>query len=88
MDKSTAESSNPTFLRRHLSQLKVLTRLLEHEIDSAKGAEISLDRELVESMLDTLEIFVEDVDGGDTATKSGGRRAAATAEKPSVTRLN
>lgn len=84
MEKQT-DASLGKFVNRHASQLKVLSRLLEHELDTAKGGnEIALDRELVESMLDTLEIFVEDVCG------DSGTRAAATkpAEKPAVTRLN
>ena len=84
--ESKSEVNVGKFVGRHLSQLKVLTRLVEHEIDSAKGAEISLDRELVESILDTLEIFIEDVDGGEAPARAS--RGAAAAEKPSVTRLN
>ncbi|MEY2980838.1 MAG: hypothetical protein ACO4CT_00230 [Planctomycetota bacterium] len=85
MDKQT-DAVTGKFVHRHVSQLKVLARLMEHELDAAKGtAEVAMDRELVESMLDTLEIFIEDVAGGDM-----GARAAkpAVAEKPAVTRLN
>ena len=85
MDKQT-DAGTGTFVQRHVSQLKVLARLVEHELDAAKGgAEVAIDRELVESMLDTLEIFIEDVDGD----RSGRAAAAAKpAEKPAVTRLN
>ena len=39
----TKEINVPKFVGRHLSQLKVLSRLLEHELEAAKGArEITL----------------------------------------------
>ena len=84
MDKQT-DTVTGKFVHRHVSQLKVLARLMEHELDAAKGtAEVAMDCELVESMLDTLEIFIEDVAGGE----SGARAAKpAVAEKPAVTRL-
>ena len=73
------------FVNRHLSQLKVLTRLLDHELEAAKGAnEITLDRDLVENALDTLEIFTDDCD----AVSGGGRGRQKTEQKPVVARLN
>lgn len=85
MDKT--DTGTNKFVHRHLSQLKVLSRLLEHELDSSKGSpEVTLDRELFENLLDTVEIFVEDVErenGGRSATP-----AAKAVEKPAVTRLN
>ena len=85
MDKQT-DTVTGKFVHRHVSQLKVLARLMEHELDAAKGtAEVAMDRELVESMLDTLEIFIEDV-AGDRAGRAPS--AKAPAEKPAVTRLN
>jgi len=85
MDKQT-DAVTGKFVHRHVSQLKVLARLMEHELDAAKGtAEVAMDREIVESMLDTLEIFIEDVSG----SEMGARGAKpAVAEKPAVTRLN
>ena len=90
MDKS--KSNDAKYVNRHLSQLKILTRLMEHELDTAKGDTVTLDRELTESMLDTIEIFVEDVErgGGGDAEAGGGRRERkqSNGEKPAVTRLN
>jgi hypothetical protein len=73
------------FVGRHLSQLKILSRLLEHELEAAKGArEVTVDRHLIENVLDTLEIFTDDVE-----TVSGVTRDRAKAEqKPVVARLN
>ena len=71
--------------QRRLSQVKVLSRLIEHELGAAKGSkDVTLQRELVENVLDVLEVYVEDVErgGGDA------RARAAEAQKPAVTRLN
>lgn len=89
MDKQLQEGSK--FVSRHLSQLKVLSRLFEHELDLAKGDSVTLDRDMAESMLDTLEIFVEDVDLPRAASGSrseGRERKGQQQEKPQVTRLN
>ncbi len=72
------------FVHRRMSQLKILSRLLEHELDAAKGAkDISLERGLLEDTLDTLEIFIEDVEGAN----GGAMRSRQSAEK-TVSRLN
>ena len=74
------------FVSRHLSQLKVLAHMLEHELEAAKGGvEVAIDREVVESTLDTLEIFVDDCEG----VMGGGRGRKSKGEpKPVVARLN
>lgn len=73
------------FVGRHLSQLKILARLMEHELEAAKGGrEVTIDRHLVENVLDTLEIFVDDCE-----TASGAPRERNRVEqKPVVARLN
>jgi hypothetical protein len=74
-------------LRRRLSQLRILARVYEHELELAKGEEVVLDKALVESTLDTLEIFIEDTDG---VVKGTGERKPQPVEsgKGQVTRLN
>ena len=75
-----------SFVHRRMSQLKVLSRLLEHEISANKGQDVTMDRGLAENLLDTLEIFIDDFDiarGG----KAREKRQASEA-KPQVTRLN
>jgi hypothetical protein len=81
----TKDINVPKFVGRHLSQLKVLSRLLEHELEAAKGArEVTMDRHLIENILDTLEIFTDDVE-----TVSGVSRDRSKGEqKPVVARLN
>ncbi|MBX3462545.1 MAG: hypothetical protein KF830_05210 [Planctomycetes bacterium] len=73
------------FVGRHLSQIKVVSRLLEHELEAAKGnREVPIDRHLVESVLDMLEIFTDDCE-----TVSGTARERGKVEtKPVVARLN
>lgn len=75
-----------SFVHRRMSQLKILTRLMEHEIAASKGQDIVLDRSLAENLLDTIEIFVDDFEvarGG----KAREKRSSGE-QKPQVTRLN
>ena len=80
----------PQFVRRHLSQLKILARLLEHELELAKGDEVVLDKALVESTLDTLEIFIEDNEaiGRGRGAAPAERKTVGGEAKAQVTRLN
>lgn len=74
------------FVGRHLSQLKILSRLLEHELEAAKGArELQIDRHLVENVLDTLEIFVDDCESASGMPRD---RSTKVEQKPVVARLN
>jgi len=78
------EINVPKFVGRHLSQLKILARLLEHELEAAKGArEVTIDRVLIENALDTLEIFTDDCE-----TITGASRDRKVEQKPVVARLN
>lgn len=73
------------FVTRHLSQLKILTRLFEHELESSNGArDVQIDRHLLENAIDTLEIFVDDCEGASGVT----RERAKPEQKPVVARLN
>ena len=82
MEKTDASIGK--FVGRHLSQIKVLSRLLEHELDASKTSkEIALDRAIVENILDTMEIFIEDCE-----KVSGRGRERSAGEKPAVARLN
>lgn len=73
------------FVGRHLSQLKILARLLEHELEAAKGGrELTVDRHLVENVLDTLEIFVDDCEAASGAPRDRNK----VENKPVVARLN
>lgn len=72
------------YVGRRISQLRIVARLMEHELEAAKGArEVPMDRELVESVLDTLEVFVDDCEA-----VSGTRDRSKAEAKPVVARLN
>ena len=74
-----------SFVHRRMSQLKVLSRLMEHEITANKGQDVTFDRSLAENLLDTLEIFIDDFE----IARGGKAREKRSAEsKPQVTRLN
>jgi hypothetical protein len=82
------ESNVGKYVGRHLSQLKLMTRLMEHEVDAAKGGrEVAVDRHLMENMIDTLEIFIEDCEVASGAQRTD-RKPVSTADKPTVARLN
>lgn len=84
--ETKSEVNVPKFVGRHLSQLKILARLLEHELETAKGArEVTIDRNLIENVLDTLEIFTDDCE---SVTGGGSRDRARVEQKPVVARLN
>ncbi|HEX5053838.1 MAG TPA: hypothetical protein VFZ65_18815 [Planctomycetota bacterium] len=73
------------FVSRHLSQIKILSRLLEHELEAAKGSrEVTIDRHLIENTLDTLEIFTDDCE----AVSGTSRDRSKVEQKPVVARLN
>ena len=79
------EVNVPKFVGRHLSQLKILARLLEHELEAAKGArEVSIERGMLENVLDTLEIFTDDCE----SVTGVSRDRAKVEAKPVVARLN
>jgi len=84
--KKQVDQSTDGFVVRHLSQLKVLVRLVEHELAGVKpGQNPTMDRDLVENLLDLVEIFVEDVEG--QASPKVDREGKGQVEK-AVTRLN
>ncbi len=74
------------YTHRRLSHVKVVARLVEHELAAAKGSkDVTLERDILENVLDTLEMFIEDFE--DVHGGRGASRAAAE-PKPAVTRLN
>lgn len=83
MEKNIDNGS--AYTRRHLSQLKILSRLLEHELELAKGDEVVIEKSLLESSLDLIDIFVEDLGGSETRGRSKERKSEGTSQ---VTRLN
>lgn len=76
-------------MHRRLSQIKVTARLLEHELDLAKdNKDVNLDRGLADSVLETLQIFIEDFDQVMGTPARAENTRAPEPQKPAVTRLN
>ena len=86
MDKATDPVGLARMVERRLAQLKVTARLLSHEIELSSGDKtVSLDRDVAESILTSLELFIEDAQAG---RKGSGGPVRKESEKPQVTRLN
>ena len=87
--RKQVDQSTESFVHRHLSQLKVLTRLWEHELEGAKqGGAVTIDRELADNLMDLLEIFVEDLESVAGKRRDREVKSTATDGKATVTRLN
>lgn len=56
------EMSVEKFVSRRLHPVRVVVNLLHREMEVAKGEEVYLDRDLLDSVVNTLEIFVGDYD--------------------------
>ena len=56
------EMSVEKFVSRRLHPVRVVVNLLHLEMEAAKGEEIYMDRDLLDSIVNTLEIFVGDYD--------------------------
>jgi len=59
---SQMEMSVEKFISRRLHPVRVTLSLLHREMEIAKGDEVFISRELLESIVHTLEIFVGDYD--------------------------
>ncbi len=71
---------------RRTAPLKVMIGLLYRELEGSKGGDtVTLNRELFESVITTLECVVEDVEVRSTV-KSDGRPAGADASRMAVAR--
>jgi hypothetical protein len=67
----SSKNASATF-QRHLSNLKLLSRLLGHELHSQSGAKaITLSRDEVEEMQTTIDLFIEEVTARGGALGSG-----------------
>lgn len=75
-------------MHRRLAHIKVTARLLEHELDLAKDKDLHIDRPLADSLLETLQIFIEDCDQLMGAPGRNDGQRAPENQKPAVTRLN
>jgi hypothetical protein len=60
-----SQHRQPTSLQRHLSNLKLVSRLLGHELHSQSNAKsITLSRDAVQEIQNTLDLYIEEVSRG------------------------
>lgn len=57
-------------VRRRLSPVKVAIRVLQDELDLSGDGRVVLDRSLVEDLIGSLELFVDDLESDAGVTKS------------------
>lgn len=70
------------YVARRLHPVRLTVSLLHHEIERAKGnKDVSLSREMLESVISTMEIFIEDCD---RAMPKGGGSGEGTSDKKFV----
>ena len=76
---SPSQQRTPTSLQRHLSNLKLVSRLLGHELHSQSNAKaISLSRDAVQEIQTTLDLYIEEVSRGQGAFGGANGNAAQT----------
>ena len=74
MDRtSPSNAGSPT--ERHIASLKILSRLLSHELRAQSGPRLNLSREEVGEMQICIDLFIEE---------TMKRRSGATAARPEV----
>ncbi|MFT5284692.1 MAG: hypothetical protein ACI8TQ_000849 [Planctomycetota bacterium] len=69
-------------VERQLSHLKILSRLLGHELSGQTGSRVTLSREEVVEIRTTLDLFIEDIMGG--RSSSAGTATSVTRVEPEV----
>lgn len=87
------ESPLARIVRRRLSPVKVAIRVLQDELDLSGDGRVVLDRALVENLISSMEVFVDDLENDAGVTKisaaanpaNGGvqRTPLATEKSPS-----
>ncbi|MBI3820708.1 MAG: hypothetical protein HY286_18620 [Planctomycetes bacterium] len=95
MDKNP-ETPLARIVRRRLSPVKVAIRVLQDELDLSGDGRVVLDRTLVEDLIGSLEVFVDDLESDAGVTKTsvvtgnangGLARPGLVTEKPAA-RMN
>ncbi len=74
---------------RRLSMVKVVVDLLNHELDVAKNERtVSFDKERLAATVNTLELFVEDLDSVLRTPGGSDEKKVVEAPRATVSRLN
>lgn len=62
MDASTLTTSQVLVnLERHLAHLKILSRLMGHELHAQPGSRVTLSRDEISEMQTSLDLFIEEM---------------------------
>ncbi len=81
----TSKSSKNVRIDRELAHLKILSRLLGHEMHSQTGSRITLSRDSVEEIQTSIDLFIESVHG----SRSKAAPSVASVETtPVASRVN
>jgi len=59
--ESTPSSTGISNLERHLAHLKILSRLMGHELHAQTGSRIALSRDELVEMQTSLDLFIEEM---------------------------
>ncbi len=80
MERNQSTTRGDT-LERKLAHLKILSRLLGHELHGQTGSRVTLSREEVLEVRTTIDLFIEDIMRGRSAS---GSVATVTRVEPEV----
>ena len=61
MERSQASANGPSRVERQLSHLKIISRLLGHELHNQTSPRITLSRETVLEIQASLDLYIEEV---------------------------
>ncbi|MCZ6597707.1 MAG: hypothetical protein O7B99_08725 [Planctomycetota bacterium] len=82
MDR-TQPSTSGSSVERQLANLKILSRLLSHELKAQSGPRLTISREEVQEIQTTIDLFIEDV-----MRRRGGGQAGEVPVQTIPARMN
>ena len=82
MDR-THSNTSASAIERQLASLKILSRLLSHELKAQSGPRLTISREEVQEIQTAVDLFIENV-----VRRRGGGRAAEVEVQTVPARMN
>jgi len=74
MDRSRPTGNQPNRLERTLSHLKIISRLLGHELHAQNTPRLSFSREEIQEVQTSIDLFIEDAMKGARGTPTSSTR--------------
>ncbi|MEQ1894179.1 MAG: hypothetical protein ABL998_16680 [Planctomycetota bacterium] len=74
MDRSRPTGNQPNRLERTLSHLKIISRLLGHELHAQNAPRLTFSREEVQEIQTSIDLFIEDALKHSRGTSTGSTR--------------